>query len=284
MEGLADPLMHLLRNSIDHGIEDPDEREQCGKKRKGTILLKAFCAGTNVYIEIKDDGKGIDAERIRSKAIQKGIIGKDEVLTEKEIFNLIFLPGFSTAEQISEISGRGVGMDVVKRKIEDIRGQIKISSQVGIGTTITIKLPITISIIDGLLVRINNVSFVIPLSSIDRCFEAPAVKQLNRINNLIILDDEQIPFICLSEEFDGIENFSGSQEIVMVYYEEKRVALIIDSIVGKFQAVLKPLGRYFQQMDNISGATILGDGEIALVLDTNKVVEKYLQKKKVAIC
>jgi two-component system chemotaxis sensor kinase CheA len=134
------------------------------------------------------------------------------------------------------------------------------------------------------LVKINDVSFVIPLSSIDRCFEAPAVKQLNRINNLIILDNEQIPFICLSEEFDGIENFSGSQEIVMVYYEEKRVALIIDSIVGKFQAVLKPLGKYFHQMDNISGATILGDGEIALVLDTNKVIEKYTQKKRIAIC
>ena len=284
MEGLSDPLMHLLRNSIDHGIEDPDTRHKAGKKRQGTILFKAFCAGTNVYIEIQDDGKGMDTERIREKAIQKGIVGKDEILNEKEIFNLIFLPGFSTAEQVSEISGRGVGMDVVKRKIEDIRGQIKISSKVGVGTTITIKLPITVSIIDGLLVKINDADFVIPLSSVERCFESPAVRQLNRLNNLIILDGEQIPFICLGEEFDGRENLTGAHEIVLVYYEEKRVALIIDRIVGKFQAVLKPLGRYFQHMDNISGATILGDGKIALVLDTNKVAEQYLQKKRLAIC
>jgi two-component system chemotaxis sensor kinase CheA len=284
MEGLSDPIMHLLRNSIDHGIEYPDERVKAGKKRHGKILFKAFCAGVNVYIEIQDDGKGIDAQRIREKAIQKGIIGKDEVLSEKEIFNLIFLPGFSTAEQVSEISGRGVGMDVVKRRIEDIRGQIKITSQLNIGTTITIKLPITVSIIDGLLVKINDVSFVIPLAAVDRCFEAPAVQQLNRFNNLIVLDGEQIPFISLSEEFDGKENLSGSQEIVLVYYDEKRVALIVDSIVGKFQAVLKPLGRYFQNMDNISGATILGDGKIALVLDTNKVAEQYLHQKRLAIC
>ncbi len=284
MEGLSDPLMHLLRNSIDHGIEDPEERIKAGKKSHGKILFKAYCAGTNVYIQIQDDGKGIDAEKIKQKAIQKGIIGKDEVLSEKEVFNLIFLPGFSTAEQISEISGRGVGMDVVKRKIEDIRGQIKISSQINIGTTITIKLPITVSIIDGLLVKINDVSFVIPLGAVDRCFEAPTVRQLNRFNNLIILDGEQIPYISLSEEFDGIENLSGSQEIVLVYFDEKKVALIVDCIVGKFQAVLKPLGKYFQNMDNISGATILGDGKIALVLDTNKVAEQYLHKNRNAIC
>jgi two-component system chemotaxis sensor kinase CheA len=175
-------------------------------------------------------------------------------------------------------------MDVVKRRIEDIRGQIKITSQPNTGTTITIKLPITVSIIDGLLVKINDVSFVIPLAAVDRCFEAPAVQQLNRFNNLIILDGEQIPFISLSEEFDGKENLSGSQEIILVYYDEKRVALIVDNIVGKFQAVLKPLGRYFQNMDHISGATILGDGKIALVLDTNKVVEEYLHQKRLAIC
>ncbi|HEY9195647.1 MAG TPA: chemotaxis protein CheA, partial [Mucilaginibacter sp.] len=284
MEGLADPLMHLLRNSIDHGIEDAAVRVGLGKKPHGEILFKAFCAGTNVYIEIKDDGKGIDVETIKAKAIQKGIIGRDEVLNEKEIFNLIFLPGFSTAERVSEISGRGVGMDVVKRKIEEIRGQIKISSQLHIGTTITIKLPITVSIIDGLLVKVNDVSFVIPLAAVDRCFDSPTIGQLNRFNNLIVLDGEQIPFISLSEEFDGKENLCGLQEIVLVYYEEKRVALIVDHIVGKFQAVLKPLGKYFQNMDSISGATILGDGKIALVLDTNKVVEQYLHTKRLAIC
>jgi two-component system chemotaxis sensor kinase CheA len=284
MEGLTDPLMHLLRNSIDHGIEDGDVRIKAGKPRQGKILLRAFCAGTNVYIEIQDDGKGISPEKIRKKAIEKGIIGSDDALSDKEILNLIFLPGFSTAEQVSEISGRGVGMDVVKRKIADIRGQIKINSQVNAGTTITIKLPITVSIIDGLLVKINNADFVIPLSAVGRCYELSVGERLNRFNNLIVLDGEQIPFISLLEEFNGTEELSRSQEIVIVYYDEKKVGLIVDRVVGKFQAVLKPLGKYFLHMDNISGATILGDGKIALVLDTNNVIEQFLNKKSVLTC
>jgi len=281
MEGLSDPLMHLIRNSIDHGIEDPEARLRLGKKKHGEIVFKAYCAGTNVFIEIQDDGKGIDPEKIRKKAIEKGIISSNDILNDKEVLNLIFLPGFSTAEQVSEISGRGVGMDVVKKKITDIRGQIKITSQVNIGTTITIKLPITVSIIDGLLVKINGEDFVMPLSSVERCYEVPAGHQLNRFNNLIVLDGQQIPFISLTEEFDSIENLSTSKEIVVVYYDEKKVGLIVDRVVGKFQAVLKPLGKYFLQMDNISGATILGNGKIALVLDTNNVIEQFLNKKSV---
>lgn len=283
MEGLSDPLMHLLRNSIDHGIEAPDIRVESGKKKSGTILFKAFCAGTNVFIEIHDDGKGINIDKIKEKALQKGIIGKDEILSEKEILNLIFLPGFTTAGKISEISGRGVGMDVVKRKIEEIRGQIKIYSRPGLGTSITIKLPITVSIIDGLLVKVNDSSYVIPLSAVERCYEGPAVSKLNFFNNLIVLDGEQIPFISLSQEFDGKENLAAAQEIVLVNFEEKKVALIVERIIGKFQAVLKPLGRYFLNMENISGATILGDGKIALVLDTNKVAEQHLHRKYISV-
>jgi two-component system chemotaxis sensor kinase CheA len=284
MEGLSDPLMHLLRNSIDHGIEDPEVRKNSGKPAHGKITFRAFCAGTNVFIEIEDDGKGIDPNKIKAKAIERGIIQKEDNLSDKEILNLIFLPGFTTAEQISEISGRGVGMDVVKRKITDIRGQIRINSQVNEGTTITIKLPITVSIIDGLLVKINSADFVIPLSAVERCYELKAGRELNRFNNLIVLDGEQIPFISLIEEFGGTEDITASKEIVIVYYDEKKVGLIVDRVVGKFQAVLKPLGRCFSHMDNISGATILGDGKIALVLDTNNVTEQFLNKKNVSIC
>ena len=279
MEGLSDPLLHLLRNSIDHGIEDAATRIKSGKTAQGKITFKAFCAGTNVFIEIKDDGKGIDPEKIRQKAIEKGLIDQENNLSDKEILNLIFLPGLSTAEQVSEVSGRGVGMDVVKRKITDIRGQVKISSQVNIGTTITIKLPITVSIIDGLLVKINEADFVLPLSSVERCYELPEAKQLNQFNNLIVLDGEQVPFINLVEEFDGVKSAAGCREIVIVYYDDKKIGLIVDRVVGKFQAVLKPLGRYFLHMDNISGATILGDGKIALVLDTNNVTDQFINKK-----
>ena len=281
MEGLSDPIMHLLRNSIDHGIEAPETRVSIGKKRNGKILFNAYCAGTSVYIEIQDDGKGIDPEKIKKKAIAKGIIGADDNLTEREILNLVFLPGFSTAEKVSEVSGRGVGMDVVKRKIADIRGQIKIHSEVNVGTTISIRLPITVSIIDGLLVKINDADFVIPISAVERCYEIPTGEQLNRFNNLIILDGEQIPFISLSNEFDGIEKSNSTREIVIIYYEEKKVGLIVDEVIGKFQAVLKPLGKYFSHMDNISGATILGNGKIALVLDTTNVIEQFLNKKSV---
>ncbi|WP_158826851.1 chemotaxis protein CheA [Mucilaginibacter lacusdianchii] len=282
IEGLSDPLMHLLRNSIDHGIEDEQTRVSLGKRKQGRILFKAYCAGTNVYIEIQDDGKGIDPEKIKAKAIEKGLIAKDEALTEAEIFNLIFLPGFSTAERISTISGRGVGMDVVKRKIESIRGQIKISSVVNRGTTITIKLPITVSIIDGLLVQVSGAPFVIPLSSVERCLEAPAVQQISRFNKVLILDGQQVPYIDLAEEFGGSPADDRSREVVLAYFEEKRIAFMVDSVLGKFQAVLKPLGLLYQTIQNISGATILGDGNIALVLDTNKVAEQYLQRKRSA--
>jgi two-component system chemotaxis sensor kinase CheA len=284
MEGLSDPLMHLLRNSIDHGIEFPEERINIGKPAKGKIFLRAFCAGANVYIEIQDDGKGIDVEKVKNKAVQKGLINKDESLSEKEILNLIFLPGFSTAEQLSEVSGRGVGMDVVKRKIADIRGQIKLNSVLNAGTTITIKLPITVSIIDGLRVKINDADFVIPLAAVDKCFEVSSINKLNFFNNLIYFDDEQIPFINLTEEFEGKQSLCGNNEMVVVQYEEKKVALIVDTIGGKLQAVLKPLGKCFMHMDAVSGATILGDGNIALVLDTNKVVEQYLNKKTLSTC
>lgn len=282
IEGVSDPLMHLLRNSIDHGIENEETRLKLGKRKQGRIVFKAYCAGTNVYIEIQDDGRGIDPDKIRQKAIEKGLIGKDETLSEVELFNLIFLPGFSTAERVSTISGRGVGMDVVKRKIEEIRGQIKITSVVNGGTTTIIKLPITVSIIDGLLVQINEDSYVIPLSSVERCLEAPATKQVNNFNKVLILDGQQIPYINLPDEFGSVTAGATTCEVVLVYFEEKRVALIVDRVIGKFQAVLKPLGKHFQKNENISGATILGDGSIALVLDTNKVAEQYLHRKRLA--
>jgi two-component system, chemotaxis family, sensor kinase CheA len=284
IEGLSDPLMHLLRNSIDHGIEEPEIRLQNGKNRRGKILVKAYCAGAHVYIEIQDDGKGLDAEKIKSKALNKGLINADDTLSDRELFNLIFLPGFSTAEQVSETSGRGVGMDVVKKKIAGIRGQIKINSETNKGTTITIKLPITVSIIDGLLVKVGTDDYVIPLSAVDKCFEVSSKTLFNRFNNVIVVNGDQIPVVALGEQFDVSEVQSGPGEVVIVNYEEKRAGLLVDSITGKYQAVLKPLGTCFQQVAEISGATILGDGRIALVLDTNKIIDQFLAIKTSVSC
>ena len=275
IENLTDPLLHILRNSLDHGIEDPVTRAKLGKPRNGTILLKAFYSGANVHIQISDDGAGIDHEKIRQKAISKGIIAADASLSYKEIMDLLFLPGFSTATNVTDVSGRGVGMDVVRRKIADIRGEVEIESKVTQGTTITIKLPLTLSIIDGLLVKIQDTFYVLPLTSVDKIYAAEHKKLVGTFNNLIVLDGQQIPFFYLRGEFGIEENNVGYEQIVVVRYEDKRIGLAVDSVVGEYQAVLKPLGKHYKNQEIISGATILGDGTIALVIDTNKAIKYF---------
>ncbi len=275
IENLADPLMHILRNSLDHGIEKATEREKQGKPEQGKIILKAFYSGASVHIKISDDGAGIDTEMIREKAIQKGLISADVQFSKKELLDLIFIPGFSTTERITGVSGRGVGMDVVRRKISDIRGEVEVDSNKGEGTTITIKLPLTLSIIDGLLVRIVNTHYIIPLSAVDKIYAVEHHKMVHTFNNLVVLDNEQIPFYYLRDEFGLPESNESTEQVVVVRYDEKRIGLTVDEVVGEYQAVLKPLGKYYKNQEIISGATILGDGTIALVLDTNKAIKQF---------
>jgi two-component system chemotaxis sensor kinase CheA len=275
IENLTDPLLHILRNSLDHGIEDPVTRSKLGKPRNGTILLKAYYSGANVHIQISDDGAGIDPEKIRQKALSRGLITADAALSIKELMDLLFLPGFSTATNVTDVSGRGVGMDVVRRKIADIRGEVEIESKINQGTTITIKLPLTLSIIDGLLVKIKDTFYVLPLTSVDKIYAAEHKKLVNTFNNLIVLDGQQIPFFYLRGEFDIEENKISSEQIVVVRYEDKRIGLAVDTVIGEYQAVLKPLGKYYKNQEIISGATILGDGTIALVIDTNKAIKYF---------
>lgn len=272
IEGLTEPLMHIFRNAIDHGIEPSDERLKKGKPRQGKIVLRAFYSGTNVYIQIKDDGRGIDVNKIRQKAIARGFISEDSNLSYKELLNLVFLPGFSTAAKVTEVSGRGVGLDVVVKKIADIRGDVEIESQLGIGTTITIKLPLTLSIIDGLLVKIDRTHFVLPLSSVDKCFEITYEQIQQAFNNKIVLDGKQVSCVNLREEFQISDNCPELQQVIQVNYDEVKVGFTVDQVIGEYQAVLKPLGRLFKDQEIISGATILGDGTIALVLDPGKII------------
>jgi two-component system chemotaxis sensor kinase CheA len=275
IENLADPLMHILRNSMDHGIESPEARVKAGKPRQGKILLKAFYSGANVHIQVSDDGAGIDTEIIKSKAIAKGIISPDAILSRKEILDLIFIPGFSTADKITDLSGRGVGMDVVRRKISDIRGEVEVESEVGHGTTLTIKLPLTLSIIDGLLVKICNTHYIIPLAVVDKIYAVEHRKLMKAFNNVLILDGEQIPFFNLRQEFNEPESDALMEEIVVVRFEDKQVGIAVDTVLGEYQAVLKPLGKHYKRQEIISGATILGDGTIALVLDPNKTIKLF---------
>ena len=237
-------------------------------------MLKSYYSGAHVVIEISDDGAGMDTEKLRKKAEEKGLIAPNALLSKKELLNLIFLPGFSTAEKVTEISGRGVGMDVVKRKIAEIKGEVEIDSYINKGTTITIKLPPSMSIIDGLLVQVYDTRFIIPVSSVDQIFGITNKQIQNTFNNTIILVGEVIPFYSLREEFgfDEIQDENEMVQAVIVKYENKRVALILDRVVGEYQAVLKPLGKLFREQESVSGASILGDGSIALVLDTNKFI------------
>jgi len=280
IETLTDPLMHILRNSLDHGIEKPEDRLRAGKPRQGRLVLKAYYSGVFVYIRISDDGKGIDVNAVREKAISKGLIHENDVLTDKQVFDIIFHPGFSTAQKVTDVSGRGVGMDVVKRNITDIKGAILVDSSYGSGTTLTIRLPLTLSIIDGLLVAVSDEHYIIPLSVITKCYEVYNHEMLGNFNRLLVLDGEQVPFIHMRDEFGESSDPALRSQLIVVNTGERKVGISVDHIVGEYQAVVKPLGKFYKKQDFVSGASILGDGTIALVLDAAKLIELYTNNLK----
>ncbi|MBF0117211.1 MAG: chemotaxis protein CheA [Desulfobacterales bacterium] len=273
IEQLNDPLIHLIRNSIDHGIESPNERKTLGKPETGTINLIASQSGANVLIKIHDDGKGINHQKIIDKAKQKGLIDTNTDLTKEEASLLIFQPGFSTAESITDVSGRGVGLDVVKRNIESLRGSIDIQSIEGKGTTFTLKLPLTLAIIDGLLVTIETDYYVIPLTSVEECVElAQAEIEKTKGRQMLNLRGEIVPYIRLRDLF-GYDGMSPSLEhIVITEVKTKKIGFVVDKVIGGHQTVIKSLGKAFKHVKDVSGATILGDGTVALILDVNNLV------------
>ncbi len=276
IEKLYDPLMHILRNSIDHGIEPPDERIKAGKDPKGLIHINTSYSGAHVIIKISDDGRGMDEKQLRETALQKGLISPDAEYSKKEILQLIFLPGFTTSEKVSRVSGRGVGMDVVKKNIEELRGSIEVDTEKGKGTTIILSLPLTLSIIDGLLVYVGKNRYIIPVSHVKHIYPVTREELKNTINQVIGKDNKQIPFIDLVKEFDEKDTNEKEMYLVVVNYGKMETALVINSIVGKYQAVIKPLSRIAQKQEIFSGASILGDGNIALVMDINKLIYKFL--------
>jgi two-component system chemotaxis sensor kinase CheA len=272
IEKLGDPLVHLIRNSVDHGIELPHEREAAGKSPKGRILLSAKHSGDSVLIQISDDGKGIHKETILNKAISKGVIPEGAELSDRETYELIFAAGFSTAEVVSNVSGRGVGMDVVKRNIESLRGTIDINSEYGFGTTITLKLPLTLAIIDGLLVQIGSQFFIIPLSIVEECIEFSKKMQKSPNGRKIIkVRDDLVPFVQLRDFFDITEEKPDIQQIVITELEGKRIGFVVDNVIGDHQTVIKSLGKAFRDIECISGASVLGDGSVALIVDIAKI-------------
>jgi len=280
IEAITEPLMHILRNSVDHGIELSSERISAGKQPIGTILLKSYYSGNQIVIKISDDGKGISPKFIKEKAIQKGFIKEDAQLTDKEIIELIFLPGFTTTSSVTNVSGRGVGMDVVKRKIADVRGTVELHSEKNKGTEITIKLPLTLSIIDGMLLKLSDIDLIIPLSVIYTIYPVKTSKLDKSFNNIITINGLQYPFYNLRTEFNIMDNIPEQMEMIIVKYETAFVGIAVDYIVGEYQAVVKPLGKMFRKQDIFSGATILGDGTVALVVDFMKIIAQISNQNK----
>lgn len=276
IDSLSDPLIHIIRNAIDHGLEaDADERVRAGKSPAGAITLKAFHKSGNIVISVSDDGRGINKERVLSKAIERGVISGDENLSDSQIFSLLLQPGFSTAETISDLSGRGVGLDVVKTSIEKLRGKIEIDSKEGVGTTFSMILPLTLAIIDGMLVNASGETYIIPTLSVVESFrpEEEIVHAIKGKGEFVSLRSQHIPIVRLSDVFDletkRIQPWEGI--LVCVETEEGRIAIMVDELVGRQQVVIKTLGKSFAKLKEISGGAILGNGDIALILNVDEL-------------
>lgn len=273
IDNLSVPLMHIIRNSIDHGIESVERRRELKKPDHGIIKFTSFYSGSNVFIQVQDDGAGMNPEYLRKKAIEKGFLKPTDKPTDRQLYDLVFLPGFSTAQKITGISGRGVGMDVVKQNIIKLRGEIEMDSEIDLGTITTIKLPLTLSIVDALLVSVQSTLLLIPVYIIDSCAQITR-EQLEADNGRFIYEGEPTTIIDLRKELQFPGKPPEQESVIIVNYKDGRVGLIVDKIVGEHQAVLKSLGRYFANQEFISGGSILGDGSIALVLDTNKLIRQ----------
>jgi len=273
LDQLADPLMHLVRNSLDHGCESPEARLAAGKPRTATLTLRAEQRGDRVWITVADDGRGLDAARIRAKAIARGLLAADANVTEQEIYQFIFLPGFSTADKVSEVSGRGVGLDVVKRSIEALRGTIELRNQPGLGAEIRLSLPLTLAIIEGLMVRVDGDRYILPLGSAREAIELRRDRRLAANGrNIVDLHGEMMPYLRLRELFDYPGEPPPIERIVIVELEDKRIGIAVDEVLGNHQTVLKSLGWLGRRVDVFTGATVLGDGRVALIVDVPGLV------------
>ena len=276
IERLHDPLVHIIRNSMDHGIESPGKREEAGKSRQGRICLSAEHSGTSVLIRITDDGAGLNTAAIRERAIERGLISASAELPDDEIHALIIQPGFSTAREVTGISGRGVGMDVVQRAIESLRGSLQIASARGKGTTITLRLPLTLAIIDGLLVQIDDGFYVLPLSSILECIELGPEERRQHGGKLVVIRNEPVGCIRLRDIFAIPGEGPALEQVVIAETPEGKFGFVVDLVVGDHQTVIKPLSGFYRNIQFISGATILGDGSIALIVDVDKLASLAL--------
>jgi two-component system chemotaxis sensor kinase CheA len=275
VEKIGDPLMHLVRNSMDHGIEQTELRLQRGKPAKGTVHINAYHESGSIVVEVGDDGGGLNRARIFAKALEKGLVTANQTLSDQEVYGLIFEAGFSTAEAVTNLSGRGVGMDVMRRNIEALRGTVEIDSREGVGTTVKIRLPLTLAIIDGFLMGVGSASYVVPLDMVMECVElSEAERYATRDSHYINLRGTVLPFIRLRDHFREQGKASRYEKIVVVQYGGQQAGLVVDELMGEFQAVIKPMGKFFSNLKGVSGSTILASGEVALVLEVSELIQR----------
>ena len=279
VEEIYEPLVHMVRNSIDHGIEVPEERTRVGKNPTGTILIAAEQKGGNIVIDIEDDGQGLDSKRIREKGIERGIIGASDQLDENAIFDLIFHPGFSTNDKVTEVSGRGVGMDVVKKSVERLRGKMEVTSQFGKGSSFHMKIPLTMAIIDGMIIQIGAERFIVPTISLKESLKLSkeAYFTVHGNGELVKVRNSMMPLVRLHDFFDEEPKFRNAWEGLLLVVTEglKSYCLLADAIVGRQEVVIKSLGGLFQQLSGVSGGAILGDGKVALIIDVKGIISQY---------
>ncbi|HHQ15033.1 MAG TPA: chemotaxis protein CheA, partial [Chromatiales bacterium] len=281
LEKIGDPLVHLVRNSLDHGLESPETRKAAGKPETGVLSLSAYHEGGNIVIEIADDGAGINRDKVLAKAVERGLVQEDEELSDERIHNLIFLPGFSTADTVSDLSGRGVGMDVVRRNIADLGGHVSVRSKTGQGSTFTIRLPLTVAILDGQLVDVGRQTYIIPLTSIVETVQTSPelVNAVGGHEELFRLRDEYIPIIRLHRLFGVPATNTNVKDGLLVIVEggTQRVGIFVDRLDDQQQVVIKSLEKNFRQTAGISGATILGDGTVALIIDVHGLMQLFFE-------
>jgi two-component system chemotaxis sensor kinase CheA len=276
VEHIRDPLTHMIRNAVDHGIEPPEERVAHGKGACGALSLRAFHEAGRVVIQVADDGGGLDRERILRRAIEKGLLAEGAQPADEEIFGLIFEPGFSTSEQVTDVSGRGVGMDVVRRNVEALRGSVTVASEPGRGTTITLRFPLTLAIIQGFRVSVCGVVYILPLDTVEECMELPKSAERGRCGVLEVRG-KPLPFLRLREQFGLAGTIPERENVVVVQYAGASVGLAVDALLGESQTVIKPLGRMFQGIRGVSGSAILGDGRVALIVDVPGLLRDALR-------
>jgi two-component system chemotaxis sensor kinase CheA len=263
------PLMHIIRNAIDHGIESPEERERLNKPKKGLLKLFSYNSGDHVFIQVQDDGNGIDFDKVRAKGIEKGLLNKNQNYSEKELINLMMTPGFSTADKVTTVSGRGVGMDVVKRDIAAMRGDIEVSTERGLGSIFTLRLPLTLTVLDTLVVQVAENKYLIPINEVEHCYKEKHEKLFDKKSRQVTYEGQLTPFVSLREYF-ALDEINEDETVIVINKNDTRIAIVVDGIIGKLQTVYKPLNELLP-VDCFSGSSILGDGSMALLLDALKL-------------